>query len=328
MAFALPYRIVKSDQTWGVSGDEEGQRLDKFLAAPGRAGSRSRAADAIARGRVFVDGEEVDAAGGARVMRHGEQVRLWMDRPGSASRTPRPPVRDGLEIVHEDADLVVVNKAAGLLTVPLDGDSSAPSVLALLWDRFRSHRTREPLVVHRIDKDTSGLVLFALHETARAALVAQFAHRTPDRVYLALVNGHPDPAEGTWQDRLTWDEDAFVQRRSRADDPEARDAECAYRIVSTFAEASLLEVRLRTGRQGQIRAQAQLHGHSLVGDRRYRPREGAPGHDLRFPRQALHAQRLAFDHPSDDRRVEFTAPTPADLREFLDKLRRQARQGA
>ena len=201
----------------------------------------------------------------------------------------RPPGRLGRRSVTvsksfmKTADLVVVNKPAGLLTVPLDGDSSAPSVLALLWDRFRSHRTREPLVVHRIDKDTSGLVLFALHETARAALVAQFAHRTPDRVYLALVNGHPDPAEGTWHDRLTWDEDAFVQRRSRADDPEARDAECAYRVVSTFAEASLLEVRLRTGRQGQIRAQAQLHGHSLVGDRRYRPREGAPGHELAIP---------------------------------------------
>jgi 23S rRNA pseudouridine1911/1915/1917 synthase len=221
---------------------------------------------------------------------------------------------------------VVVNKPAGLLTVPLDGDSSAASVLALLWDRFRSHRTREPLVVHRIDRDTSGLVMFALHEAARTALVAQFAQRTPDRVYLALVNGHPQPAEGTWRDRLTWDEDAFVQRRARTDDPDARDAECEYRVVSTFAESSLLEVRLHTGRQGQIRAQAQLHGHSLVGDRRYRPREGAPGYDLRFPRQALHAQRLAFDHPADRRRVDFTAPMPPDLREFLDKLRRQARQ--
>ena len=186
-------------------------------------------------------------------------------------------MRDGLEIVHEDADLVVVNKPAGLLTVPLDGDSATPSVLALLWDRFRSHRTREPLVVHRIDKDTSGLVLFALHERARSALVAQFAHRTPDRVYLALVNGHPEPAEGIWHDRLAWDDDAFVQRRARPDDPDAKDAECEYRVVTTYAEASLVEVRLHTGRQGQIRAQAQLHGHSLVGDRRYRPREGAPG---------------------------------------------------
>ena len=317
---------MKSDQTWTVAADEDGQRLDKHLAAAGRAGSRSRAADAIARGRVFVNGEEIEASGGARLVRAGEQIRLWIDRPGSASKTPRPPARDGLEIIHEDADLVLVNKPAGLLSVPLDGDSAAPSVLAILWDRYRSHRTREPLVVHRIDKDTSGLVLFALHDTARSALMAQFAHRTPDRIYMALVNGHPEPAEGTWHDRLVWDDDAFVQRRARPEDEEAKDAECDYRVVTTFEESSLIEVRLYTGRQGQIRAQAQMHGHSLVGDRRYRPREGAPGFDLRFPRQALHAQRLAFDHPADGRRVEFTAPMPPDLRDFLDKLRRQARQ--
>lgn len=318
---------MKSDQTWHVTEADEGQRLDKFLAAAGRAGSRRRATDAIVRGRVFVNDDEVDASAGARLVRAGDRVRLWMDRPGSAARTARPTVRDGLEILHEDADLVVVNKPAGLLTVPLDGDSAAPSVLALLWDRFRSHRTREPLVVHRIDKDTSGLVLFALHERARASLVAQFAHRTPDRIYLALVNGHPTPAAGVWQDRLAWDDDAFVQRPARHDDPDGRDAECEYRVVTTFMETSLLEIRLHTGRQGQIRAQAQLHGHSLVGDRRYRPRDGSPGHSLRFPRQALHAQRLAFDHPADDRRVEFTAPMPPDLRELLEKLRRQARQG-
>lgn len=318
---------MKSDRTWTVTADEDGQRLDKFLALADRAGSRSRAADAIGRGRVFVDGVEVPPDGGAHPVRTDQQVRLWMDRPGSASARPTRPARDGLSIVHEDDDLVVVDKPAGLLTVPLDGESAAPSVLALLWDRFRSHRSREPLVVHRIDKDTSGLVLFALHDAARAALVAQFAHRTPDRVYLALVNGHPDPAAGTWRDRLTWDESAFVQRRARADDDEARDAECDYRVVTSYLEASLIEVRLHTGRQGQIRAQAQLHGHSLVGDRRYRPREGAPGHGLRFPRQALHAQRLAFDHPTTGQRVSYAAPLPADLRELLEKLRRQARQG-
>lgn len=319
---------MKSDQTWDVPSGEEGQRLDKFLAAADRAGSRRRATDALARGRVFLNDEEMDAGGGARLVRTGDRVRLWMDRPGSAARPARPAARDGLDSVHEDADLVVVNKPAGLLTVPLDGDSAAPSVLALLRDRFRSHRTREPLVVHRIDKDTSGLVLFALHERARAALVAQFAHRTPERVYLALVNGHPEPDAGTWHDRLTWDEAAFVQRRARPDDADAKDAECDYRVVTTFEQATLIEVRLHTGRQGQIRAQAQLHGHSLVGDRRYRPREGAPGHDLRFPRQALHAQRLAFTHPDDGRRVDFAAPMPEDLREFLERLRRQARQGA
>ncbi len=310
-----------------MTAAEAGQRLDKYLAAEDRAGSRRKAIDGLDRRRVFVNGQEIDAAGAATLVRDGDEIRLWLDRPGSAGRVSRAPVRDGLPTVYEDDDVVVVNKPAGLLTVPLDGDSDAPSVMALLWDRFRSHRTREPLVVHRIDKDTSGLVVFALHEEARAALVAQFAKRSADRVYLALVNGHPSPPAGTWRDRLAWDAEAFVQRPAKPNDPEARDAVCDYRVVSTFADTSLLEIQLETGRQGQIRAQAQLHGHALVGDRRYRPREGDPGHGVSFPRQALHAQRLVIVHPTDGRRIELTAPMPDDLRLLLDKLRRQARQG-
>ena len=310
-----------------MTAAEAGQRLDKYLAAEDRAGSRRKAIDALDRRRVFVNGQDIDAAGAATLVRDGDEIRLWLDRPGSAGRVSRAPVRDGLHTVYEDDDVVVVNKPAGLLTVPLDGDSDAPSVMALLWDRFRSHRTREPLVVHRIDKDTSGLVVFALHEEARAALVAQFAKRSADRVYLALVNGHPSPPAGTWRDRLAWDAEAFVQRPAKPNDPEARDAVCDYRVVSTFADTSLLEIQLETGRQGQIRAQAQLHGHALVGDRRYRPREGDPGHGVSFPRQALHAQRLVIVHPTDGRRIELTAPMPDDLRLLLDKLRRQARQG-
>lgn len=314
------------DQHWTVNADEAGQRLDKFLAAAGRAGSRSRAGDAVARGRVFLNGVEAADDDGARLVREGDVVRLWRDRPGSARRASRPPVRGALDIVHEDADLVVVDKPAGLLTVPLDGDSKAASVLALLHDRYRSHRMRTPLVVHRIDRDTSGLVVFALHPAAREALVAQFARRTPERVYLALVMGHPDPPSGSWHDRLTWNEDACLQRPARADDPEAKDADSDYRVVQTFADTSLIEVRLRTGRQGQIRVQAQLRGHALVGDRRYRPRPGDPGHGVTFARQALHAQRLAFEHPADKRSIEFTAPMPDDLRQLVELLRRRARQ--
>lgn len=314
------------DQHWTVDADEDGQRLDKYLAAAGRAGSRSRAGDAVARGRVFLNGVEVAPDDGARLVHTGDVVRLWMDRPGSAHRTRRPPVRGGLEIIHEDADLVVVNKPAGLLTVPLDGDSRAASVLGLLRDRYRSYRMRSPLVVHRIDRDTSGLVVFALHPDARETLVAQFARRTPDRVYLALVTGHPDPPSGTWRDRLVWNEEACLQRPARDDDPDAKDAESDYRIVQTFVDTSLVEVRLRTGRQGQIRVQAQLRGHPLVGDRRYRPRPGTAVPRVRFARQALHAQRLAFEHPAQGRRVEFTAPIADDLRELTDLLRRQARQ--
>lgn len=309
---------------WTVDPTAAGQRLDKFLAAEGRAGSRSRASDAIERGRVFVNGVEAGPADRARLVAAGDVIRFWIDRPGSA-RTVRPPARDGVELLHADDDLVVVNKPAGLLTVPLDGDSEAPSVLDLLEQRYRSHGGREPLVVHRIDRDTSGVVLFALNARARAALTAQFAERTPERVYLAVVQGRPEPPEGTWRDRLIWDEDTCLQRPARAGDRDAVDAVCHYRLVDAFDGASLIEIRLETGRQGQIRVQAQLRGHALVGDRRYIDRSGLAAREIPFPRQALHAHRLAFAHPSGGRRIEVAAPLPADLSSLIARLTESAR---
>ena len=171
-------------RTWTVETAEAGQRLDKFLAAADRAGSRSRAADALARGRVFVDDAEMAGADGARAVAAGEVVRLWIDRPGSAARGAAPRARHGLETLFEDDTLIVVNKPAGMLTVPLDdaapvtAGADGASVLDLLQQRYRSHGGREPFVVHRIDRDTSGVVLFAL--TSRAKRRARQAVRRAD----------------------------------------------------------------------------------------------------------------------------------------------------
>lgn len=307
-------------QAWTISPGEAGQRLDKYLADGSRAGSRSRATDALARGRVFLNDVEAAPADGARLVDAGDVVRLWMDRPGSASRPVRSPPRGGLRLLYEDDDLVVADKPAGLLTVPLDDDPDSLSALELLRRRFRSHGGREPLVVHRIDRDTSGVVLFALNPRARGLLMAQFADRTPERVYLAVVHGHPSPSAGQWVDRLVWDEEACLQRPARPGDPRAVDAMSDFRVVEAFAAASLIDVRLQTGRQGQIRVQAQLRGHPLVGDRRYGPR-GETAEAIAFPRQALHAHRLVFAHPADRRRVDVTAPPPADFEALVRRLR-------
>jgi 23S rRNA pseudouridine1911/1915/1917 synthase len=317
-------------RTWTVDAGEAGQRLDKFLAAADRAGSRSKAADALARGRVFVTDVEMSSGDGARAVVAGEVVRLWIDRPGSAARGAAPRSRHGLETLFEDDTLIVINKPAGMLTVPLDDTGSTPvtagegaSVLDLLKDRFRSHGGREPFVVHRIDRDTSGVVLFALSSRARGGLVKQFADRTPERTYLALVDGHPHPSMGTWHDLLVWDEDAMRQRAARVGDRDAVDALSDYRVVEAFDTTSLLEVKLTTGRQGQIRVQAQLRGHPLVGDRRYGGRGPASRDPIAFDRQALHAHRLVFAHPVDRRPIEVTAPPPADFTAVLDRLRRR-----
>jgi 23S rRNA pseudouridine1911/1915/1917 synthase len=320
-------RPSRGGDAWTVAIDAAGQRLDKFLADPARAGSRSRASDALARGRVFVNDVEAAPADGARVVAAGDVVRLWRDRPGSAARRVAPTrPRDGLETLHEDDALIVVNKPAGMLTVPLDdappaGAGDTASVLERLQQRFRSHGGRQPLVVHRIDRDTSGCVVFALTARARAALTAQFAERTPERVYTAIVHGRPRPEAGTWHDRLVWDDDACLQRTARPDDREVVDAISDYRLVEAFATASRLEIRLQTGRQGQIRAQAMLHGHALLGDRRYRPRGGVADGVPAFPRQALHAERLAFVHPDGVARVDVRAPLPPDLDKLLARLR-------
>jgi len=177
-----------------------------------------------------------------------------------------------------------------------------------------------PFVVHRIDRDTSGLVVFAKHATAQATLKDQFRRREPERVYWAVVYGHPDPPQGTWHDHLTWDTKALIQKETSPRDPRASEAISEYRVLEPFRAASLIEVRLRTGRRNQIRIQARLRGHTLVGERRY---VYGPD-DLRtisFERQALHARRLSFLHPADGRPLTFEAPLPADFETLVARLR-------
>ncbi len=168
----------------------------------------------------------------------------------------------------------------------------------LLEDHLRHRRGLRPLVVHRIDRDTSGLVLFALTRAARDELKAQFERRAPERTYLAILNGRPIPPSGTWRDRLVWDKERLVQKRAHAEEERAKDAEARYRVVEQFDWQALVEVSLVTGKRNQIRVQAGSRGHALVGERQYRfgrPRDEV--HEPEFGRQALHAARLAFIHP-------------------------------
>ena len=130
-----------------------------------------------------------------------------------------------------------------------------------------------------------------------------------------------DPAAGTWRDVLVWDKDSLIQRATHPDDTRGKEAIAHYRVIETFAATSLIEVRLHTGKRNQIRIQARLRGHTLVGEQRYTygPDEIRP---IEFPRQALHAHRLAFQHPVDGRELRFEAPLPEDFAELLKRLRR------
>ncbi len=307
--------------TWVVQTGQAGTRLDKFLADPGRLGSRGRAAEALEKGKVFLNDREVLLADAARRLVPGDAVRIWMDRPGSSRKQSQRPPRPGeLPIVYEDEALVVVNKPAGLLTVPLPRRTEAPSVEDALGEHLRSKGRRRPLVVHRIDRDTSGLVMFAVRPDAQARLKDQFRRHEAERTYLAVVYGVPEARRGTWRDHLVWDQDALIQKATHPADPRASEARCDYAVLESFGDTCLLEVSLVTGRRNQIRLQARLRGHTLVGEQRYvfGPQTTRP---VEFGRQALHAWRLGIVHPLTGRPLRFEAPLPDDMAGLIERLR-------
>jgi len=312
--------MTTSDSQWTVGPAEAGVRLDKFLASGDRMGSRARAAMALARGKVFVNGAEAGSGSAATRLAAGDIVRVWMDRPGTAKRRPAiGPARD-LRVLYEDDALLVLDKPAGLLVVPLERRREAPSVYEEIKEHLRTRGRRRPFVVHRIDRDTSGLVIFAKRADAQARLKEQFKRHEASRIYRAVVYGHPSPSAGTWRDHLVWDRDALIQKETSPRDPRAKEAVSKYCVIEQFRDAALIEVELITGKRNQIRLQARLRGHMLVGEQRY-----VFGPDqlrsIAFPRQALHAYRLSLRHPFDGREMQFEAPMPADLVELLTRLR-------
>ena len=302
-----------------MAREAAGIRLDKFLAAAERLGSRARATAAIQRGKVFLNDREAAPQDAPVKLTAGDRVRVWIDRPGTSKSGFRPRKAGALEILYEDSVLLVINKPAGLLAVPLPR-TDEPSVYDQVEHHLRPRGKRRPLVVHRIDRDTSGLVVFAKDAGAQERLKAQFRRREPQRVYLAVVYGHPDPEAGRWSDRLFWDRDSLIQKQTYTSDPRGKDAISDYRVVDRFDAASLIEVRLVTGKRNQIRLQARLRGHTLVGEQRYiyGPDEIRP---IDFPRQALHAWKLGFWHPDDERELRFEAPLPDDMEALIRRLR-------
>lgn len=328
---------------WTIGAGEGGPRLDAWLAARPEIGSRGKAREAIERGKVFLNGDELVFSDAARRLADGDRVGFWPDRPGSAHPRSRQVVatRHALDVVFQDAAILVVNKPPGWLVEPLPGEEHGEVTLVdLLADHLRAAARSRPFVVHRIDRDTSGLVLFALSADARDHLKAQFERRTPERIYLAVVHGVVSPPSGTWRDKVVWDKERLVQKRAHVHEERAKEAVAHYRVLEQHEDAAVIEVSLVTGKRNQIRVQAGLRGHPLVGERLYthgftpaspKPRTGEGGRRVEggeeldllfdFPRQALHAARLAFAHPKTRRRVEFTAPLSEDMRELIDRIR-------
>jgi 23S rRNA pseudouridine1911/1915/1917 synthase len=337
-----------------VAAADAGLRLDAWLARQPEAGSRSKALAWIERGKVFHNDKPVAFKDAGRRLVEDDRVALWVDRPGT-SRAPRRTSGKGVpvRVIFEDASVLVVDKPAGVLAVPLpswtgDEPTLFDAVSAYLGPSPRSR----PRVVHRIDRDTSGLVLFAKTSAAQEGLQAQFERHTAERVYQAVVHGIVSPPAGTWRDRLVWDKDRLRQRKAHPAEERARDAIARYRVVEQFAGAASIEVSLVTGKRNQIRIQAALRGHPIVGEKVYVPAKagtyrGRAGTNrggsgtlvsgraraahspapaartsaLVFPRQALHAHRLAFDHPATGQRVRIESALPEDMSGLIARLR-------
>jgi len=233
---------------------------------------------------------------------------------GSGPQHRRPPrFSRELAILFEDDAVVAVNKPAGLLAVPAPG-SDAPSALSILSQDLRAHRQRA-LVVHRIDRFASGVLLFAKTMRDRDALVRQFLAHTPVREYLAVVRGHLATKEGTLVHYFR--REGMHQKLSKERDSKAARAELRYCVERALRAASLLRVTLVTGLQNQIRVQLAALGHPVVGDRKYSHQEAS---ERRIDRVALHAAALQFIHPRSGEAVSIECAPPPDLRSLLQAL--------
>jgi 23S rRNA pseudouridine1911/1915/1917 synthase len=285
-----------------------GLRLDQALARMLPEESRTRLARLIEQGHVRVDGAPAEPK---RKMRSGEAVEIVLAPRIEASAFA--PEEIALDIVHEDEDVIVVNKPAGLVVHPGSGNWAGTMLNALLHHAPGSGELARAGIVHRLDKDTSGLLVVARNEVAQASLVRQLQARTVKRTYLAVVRGVVK-APGSV--------DAPIgrhpkQRTRMAVVAGGKPAVTHYRVKKAFPSHTLLECDLETGRTHQIRVHLASIGHPIEGDAVYAGR----GPRL-IARQALHAWKLAFAHPRSGKAMRFEAPLPSDMKALLESLRK------
>jgi 23S rRNA pseudouridine1911/1915/1917 synthase len=302
---------------------EAGRRVDRLIADRLPALSRSRVKLLIETGRAAIDGATITNPS----FRVKPGNRVMIDVPAPIDDHPAAQAID-LAIVHEDDDLVVLDKPPGMVVHPAPGNPDLTLVNALLAHCGDSLAgiggVRRPGIVHRIDKDTSGLMVVAKTDLAHAALSAAFAGRTIERAYLAVVWGMPSPREGIIDQPIGR---SPTNRKKMAVVATGKPAITAYRVVRPLgATAALVECRLKTGRTHQIRVHMTSIGHPLVGDPVYGKvppglrRSGEAGAAVVFPRQALHARLLGFDHPRTGAHLRFESVIPEDLAELIADL--------
>jgi 23S rRNA pseudouridine1911/1915/1917 synthase len=323
------------DQRTALAGDDHaGWRLDRFLAAALPEFSRTRLQQLLEAGAVSLGAGTIKDAN--HRVKSGEAYVVTVP-----PTTPAVPQGQDipLEVVYEDKDLIVINKPAGLVVHPAAGNPDGTLVNALIAhcgeDVLAIGGEARPGIVHRLDKDTSGLLVAAKTERAMTSLAKQFANRTIERAYNAVVWGGPRDSTGVIESQIG--RSPFDRKRMAVLRGGGKLARTRYKVIEKFGPkgrpfASLIECRLETGRTHQIRVHLTHLGHPLIGDSQYgrnrtpaRAKSDAELHAFsaaaQFPRQALHAFVLGFQHPSLHKTLRFEAPWPADFAELVAALR-------
>lgn len=319
-------------RTAEAAATDVGARIDRFLAAAWPDLSRARISALLLAGDIALAGGDARRIGPAVKVRAGDVFVATPPPPAPA--TPAAEAIS-LDVVYEDDDLIVVDKPAGMTTHPAPGQRSGTLVNALLHHCGASLSgvggVARPGVVHRIDKDTSGLLVAAKHDLAHRGLAAQFEAHSVERLYFALVWGSPGASEGTIEGAIGRDP---RNRKRMAVTPSGKTAVTHYRVTGRYGVAAAeLTCRLETGRTHQIRVHLTQAGWPLIGDpvygrptaaRRSRLDGPALATALAFPRQALHAGVLGFEHPTRGERLRFERPPPTDMDELKRALETSA----
>lgn len=299
---------------WIAEAQDQGERVDKFVAeASDEDVSRSLVQQWIKDGHLKVNGAPVKAN---YKLSAGDQLELITPEPEELNLTAE---NIPLEVVYEDGDMIVINKPRGLVVHPAPGHYSGTLVNALLYhcqDLSGINGVMRPGIVHRIDKDTSGLLMAAKNDTAHQSLAAQLKEHTVVRKYLAVVHGNVTHEQGTVDAPIG--RDPFDRKLYTVTERNSKKAVTHFAVLERYGDHTLLELRLETGRTHQIRVHMKFIGHPLVGDPAYGPSRGK---GATMDGQALHAAILGFTHPRTGEHLQFEAEIPADMQHLIHILK-------
>ena len=295
-----------------ISSEDKGERLDTFLSLSIDSVTRSRIKNAIEKGSVKVNGKSQTKSGYS--LKSGDEVEITFEEV-----TPLTAVAQDLpiDIIYQDEDFLVINKAQGMVTHPATGSPDGTLVNALLYhvkDLSGINGVLRPGIVHRLDKDTSGLIMVAKNDFAHLSLSKQIAEKSAKRYYIALVDGNIKEDEGVVEQPIARHK---VDRKKMCVDKEGRYAKTSYRVLERFQKYTLVEYELFTGRTHQIRVHSTFKHHPVVGDETY---GGSNKFGLRG--QLLHAFKLTLTHPRTNEVMTFEAEIPEYFKTVLDKLRK------